>query len=131
ALVSMAPGELVALRDLALLGDVDAHQLVDARGEVVAALAGERLHVDDLAAFAVRDLQGRVAHLARLLLEDRPDELLLRRQLGLALGRYLADQEVARPDLGADANDAPIVEVLEGLLGAVRDVARDLLVAQL
>ena len=68
---------------------------------------------------------------ARLLLEDRADQLLLRGQLGLALRRHLADQEVARPDLGADADDAAVVEVLQGLLGAVGDVARDLLVAQL
>ena len=34
-------------------------------------------------------------------------------------------------DLGADADDAAVVEVAQRLLGAVRDVARDLLVAQL
>ena len=37
ALVPVAPGELVALRDLALLGDVDADELVDARRQVVPA----------------------------------------------------------------------------------------------
>src|SRR5207302_10483565 len=52
-------------------------------------------------------------------------------ELGLALRRDLADQEVARADLGADADDAVLVEVSERLLRAVRDVARDLLVAQL
>ena len=56
----------------------------------------ERLDVDDDAALAVRDLQRRVADLARLLLEDRADQLLLGRQLGLALRRDLADQQVAR-----------------------------------
>ena len=34
-------------------------------------------------------------------------------------------------DLGADADDAAVVEVAQRLLGAVRDVARDLLVAEL
>jgi hypothetical protein len=34
-------------------------------------------------------------------------------------------------DLGADADDAAVVEVCERLLRAVRDVARDLLVAEL
>ena len=131
ALVAVAAGELVALGDLALLGDVDADELVDARRQVVARLARERLHVDHLAALAVRDLEAGVADLARLLLEDRADQLLLGGQLGLALRRHLADEKITRPDLGADADDPALVEVLEGLLRAVRDVTRDLLVAEL
>ena len=79
----------------------------------------------------MRHLQRGVAHLARLLTEDRAQQPLLRRQLGLALGRDLADQDVAGADLGADADDAALVEVGEDLLGDVRDVAGDLLRAQL
>ena len=131
ALVAVAAGELVALADLALLRDVDADELVDARREVVAVVAREGLDVDDDAALAVGHLERGVAHLARLLLEDRADELLLRGQLGLALGRDLADEQVARAHLGADADDAAVVEVAQRLLRAVRDVARDLLVAEL
>ena len=68
-----------------------------------------------------------VLHLARLLAEDRAEQALLRRQLGLALGRDLADEDVAGADLGADVDDALLVEVLEGLLADVGDVAGDLL----
>jgi hypothetical protein len=53
----VAAGELVALGDLALLRHVDADKLVDARRQVVARVARERLDVDDDAALAVRDLQ--------------------------------------------------------------------------
>ncbi len=131
ALVPVAAGELVALGDLALLRDVDPDELVDARRQVVAGVARERLDADDLAALAVRHLEGGVADLARLLLEDRADQLLLGRELGLALRRDLADEQVAGVDVGADADDAALVEVRERLLRAVRDVARDLLVAEL
>ena len=131
ALVAVAAGELVALGDLALGRDVDADQVVDARRQVVAVVAVEGEHVDDDAALAVRDLERGVADLARLLLEDRADQLLLGGQLGLALRRDLADQQVAGDDLGADADDAALVEVAQALLGAVRDVAGDLLVAEL
>src|SRR5256714_433161 len=131
ALVAVAAGELVALRDLALLRDVHAHELVHARAQVVAAVARERLHVDDDAALAVRNLEARVAHLPGLLLEDGPDQLLLRRQLGLALRRHLADEQGAGADLGAHAHDATLVELRQRLLRAVRNVARDLLVAEL
>ena len=131
ALVAVAAGELVALGDLALRRDEDADELVDARRQVVAARAVEGLDVDDDAALAVRHLEARVADLAGLLLEDRADELLLGRQLGLALRRDLADEEVAGADLGADPHDTALVELRERLLRAVRDVARDLLVAEL
>src|SRR5207248_6779474 len=94
-------------------------------------VARERLDVDDDTALAVRDLERGVAHLARLLLEDRADELLLRRQLGLALRGDLADEQVAGVDLCTDADDAALVQLRERLLRSVRDVARDLLVAEL
>jgi hypothetical protein len=54
-----------------------------------------------------------------------------RGQLGLALGRDLADEHVAIANLGADADDAALVEVGQDLLGDVRDVPGDLLGAQL
>ena len=104
-LVAVAAGHLVADADLALGGDADADQLVDAGQQLVAALAVELANVDDLAALAVRQAQARVLHLARLLTEDRAQQALLRGQLGLALGRDLADQDVARLDLGADVDD--------------------------
>ncbi len=131
ALVAVTAGELVTVGDLALLGDVDADQLVHARGKLVALLAVEDAHADDLADLAVGHLQGGVADLAGLLAEDRAEQALLRGQLGLALRRDLADQDVAGDDFGTDADDAALVEVGEDLLGDVRDVPGDLLGAQL
>ncbi|CAB4967503.1 unannotated protein [freshwater metagenome] len=131
ALVAVAAGQLVALGDLALLGDVDADQLVDAGRQLVAVLAAEDADADDLAGLAVRDLEAGVADLAGLLAEDGAQQALLRGQLGLALGRHLADEDVAVADLGADADDAALVEVGQDLLGDVRDVPGDLLGAEL
>ena len=91
----------------------------------------ERADADDRAGLAVRHLQRGVPDLARLLAEDRAEQPLLRGQLGLALGRDLADQDVAGDDLGADPDDAALVEVGEHFLADVRDVAGDLLRAQL
>ena len=131
ALVAVASGELVAVGDLALLGHVDADQLVDAGGQLVVLLAGEHPNADDLAGLAVRHLERRVANLAGLLTEDGTQQTLFRGQLGLALGRDLADQDVAVADLGADADDAALVEICQHLVGDVRDVPGDLLGAQL
>ena len=131
ALVPVAAGHLVADRDLALLGDRHPDQAVDAGLEVVVELASELADLDHLAALAVGQAQGAVLHLASLLAEDRPQEALLRGQLGLALGRDLAHEDVAGADLGADVDDALLVEVLEGLLADVGDVAGDLLGAEL
>ena len=58
ALVAVASGELVALvADLALLGDVDLHQLIDAGLHLVVFVAAVDLDVDDLAGLAVGNLQ--------------------------------------------------------------------------
>ena len=66
-----------------------------------------------------------VAHVAGLLAEDRAQQLLFRRQLRLALRRHLADQDVARLDGRADADDAALVEVAQVAFTDVRDVAGD------
>ena len=98
ALVAVTSGHLVALQNLTLLRDVDADQMVDAGRELVAVFAREDLDVDDLALFAVRNFERGVAHFARLLAEDRAQQALLGRQLGLALGRDLADEDVFRDE---------------------------------
>ena len=89
--------------------------LLDRLGAVVLldALAGEDLHADDDALDARRADERGVADVAGLLAEDRAQQLLFRRQLRLALRRHLADEDVARLHVGADADDAAVVEVAQ------------------
>ena len=121
--------------DLLVARALEAHALVvlDVLGAVVllGALAGEDAGVDDDAAHARGDAERAVADVAGLLAEDGAEQLLLGGELRLALRRDLADEDVARLHLGADADDAALVEVLEGLFADVRDVARDLFLAEL
>src|SRR5207249_9309062 len=131
ALVAVTAGHLVALGDLALLGDAHSHQLVDARRQLVVLLAREDSDVDDFARLAVWNTERAVLYLARLLTKDGAQQALLGGQLGFALGSDLAYQDVARANLGPDVDDAPLVEVLEAFLADVGDVARDLLGTQL
>ena len=93
----VAAGELVTDADLALLGHVHPHELVDAGRQFVAVVTVEHLDVDDLADFAVRHLEAGVADFAGLLAEDGPQQALLGGQLGFALRRHLADEDVAGP----------------------------------
>ncbi|MBK7124864.1 MAG: hypothetical protein IPH65_02925 [Dehalococcoidia bacterium] len=127
----MAAGHLVAFAELAALGDADADELVHSGREAFVVRAVEDLNLDDLAFFAVRDAQAGVLHLARFFAKDGAEELLLGRQLGLALGRDLADEDVAFADLGADADDAILIEVAQAFFADVRDVAGDLFGAEL
>ena len=105
--------------------------MVDAGRELVAVFAREDLDVDDLALLAVRNFQTRVANFARLFAEDCAQEPFLGGQLGFALGRNLADEDVLGAHFGADANDAALVEILERVLTDVGNVARDLFGPQL
>ena len=101
------------------------------RVECCDVLARGDLHADNDAGRPGRDGERGVADISRLLAEDSPEKALLRGELGLALRRHLADEYVARLDFGADADNAVRTEVLEGLLALVRNVAGDLLWAEL
>ena len=93
--------------------------------------AREFLRVDHDAFHARGDFERIVLHVFAGPAEDGVQQFFFRRQLGLALGRDLADQDVARPDVGADADDAVFVEVAQGLFADVGNVAGELLAAQL
>ena len=114
---------------VAVLGEALDLLALDRHGALVLldAVAVEDAHLDDRAGDARRHAQRRVAHVGGLLAEDGAEQLLLRRHRALALRRDLADQDVAGLHLGADIDDAGLVEVLQRLFRDVRDVARDLL----
>ena len=93
--------------------------------------AAEPLGVDHDALDARGDLERVVLDVLAGAAEDRVQQLFLGGQLALALGRDLADQDVARLDVGADPDHAVIVEVAQRLLRDVGDVASELLAPQL
>src|SRR5262245_7474366 len=95
------------------------------------AVAVEYAHLDHGAGDARRQFERGVAHVGGLLAEDGAKQLLLRRHRALALGRDLAHEDVARIDLGADIDDARLVEILERLFRDVGNVAGDFLRAEL
>src|SRR5699024_38270 len=123
--------ELIAVLDLALLGDVDADHLVNTSGEVVVVLTGEDAHADDLAGLTVRNGHGRVANRAGLLTEDGAQLALRRAQLRLTLRGDLRDADVSVAAVRTDADDTALIKVSKDVLGDVRDVAGDPLRAPL
>ena len=131
ALVAVTACHLVAHLDLTALGDIHPDHHVDAGAQLVAVFTGENLGIHNDAALAVGDLQRGVPDFPGLLTEDSPQQPLLGGEVGLALGGDLAHQDVAGADLGADADDAVLVQVLQGVLAHVGDIPGDLLGAQL
>ena len=127
ALVAVPAGHLVAFLELALGGDEHLDHFLHAGGQVVVGGALQALHVDDGALDAVGHAQGGIPDILGLLAEDRVEQLELGGRLGLALGRDLSDQDVAGLDLGADADDALGVQVVQALLAGVGDVPGDAL----
>ena len=95
------------------------------------AFAREDLHIDDDAFDSRRTDQRRIANVAGLFAEDRAKKFLFRRQLRFAFGRDLADQNIARLDIGADADDAGLVQILQERFADIRNVARDFLRTEL
>ena len=125
--------EQVVLEDALLVGQILANPLElglldrERARVLLDAVAGEHAHVDHRAVHARRHAQRGVLHVGGLLAEDRPQQLLFRRELGLALRRHLAHQDVARAHFGADEGDARLIELGERGVAHVRDVGRDLL----
>ncbi len=87
--------------------------MIYARRQFALFVAREDLDLDHLATLAVRHTERGIFHLARLLAKDRAQQLLFRRQFGFALWRDLADQNVAGAHLGADVNDAMLVQMAQ------------------
>ena len=75
--------------------------------------------------------EGGVLHVGSLLAEDGSQEPLLGRKLRLALRCDLSDEDVAGLHFGTDADHAIGTKILQGFLTDVRDVAGDLLGAEL
>ena len=94
------------------------HFLLDLLGALVffLSLAAEDTYVHNGAFNTRRARERSVANVAGLLTEDGTQQLLFRRQLGFALGRYLADEDVIVPNLSADANDSRLVQVTQRVL---------------
>src|SRR5690606_8738030 len=93
--------------------------------------AREDPHLDDGPGNTRRHPQRGIAHVGCLLPEAGPQQLPFRRHRRLALRRHLADEDVTGVHLGADVDNARLAEVAQGILTDVRDVAGDLLLAQL
>ncbi len=110
---------------LVLLETADLFVLDDLAALILAhAFAGENTHVHDRALDPGRHPERRVPHVAGLLAEDRPQELLLGRELRLALGGDLSHQDIPRLDFGADPNDTAFVEIGQGLVADIGDIPR-------
>src|SRR5438270_7611657 len=89
-------------------------------------LAGEDFHIHHRALDARRAGEGSIAHVAGLFAEDSAQQLLFRRELGLALRRDLAHQNVARLHAGADADDSTLTQVAQRRFAHVGNIARHL-----
>ncbi|MPM20379.1 hypothetical protein SDC9_66808 [bioreactor metagenome] len=127
----MASGHLVTDRNLSLLGNIAAHDLIDTGRHLVSILAVKDFDVDHDAGFAMRNLEGGISDFADFFAENGAQQPFLGRQLSLALRGNLADQNVSGMHFGADTDHARRVEVLSGVLGKAGNIPRDFLVAEL
>ena len=79
----------------------------------------------------MRHLKGGVADFPGLLAEDGAQQTLLRGQLGLALRRNLAHQNISRADLRADTDNTALIQVFQGIFAHARHIAGNLFRSQL
>src|SRR4029079_10864747 len=97
---------------------------------LVLPLSGKYLNINDRTVDSRRACQAGIFHVAGLFTEDRPEKFLLGRELCLALRRYLANEDRARFDLSANADDASLIEIAMHVLAYVGDISSDLFGAE-
>ena len=73
----------------------------------------------------MRNTERGIADFSCLLAEDGAQQSLFCGQLGLALRRDLADEDVTRTDFGTDLDDTVGVQILQRVVADVRDLASD------
>ena len=127
----MTTGHLVADGDLSLLCDIYSDYLVYAGAHLISVAASEDLYIDNYSALSVRDLEGGVSYFSCFFAENGSEESLLRCEIRLALGSDLSDEDVAGSDLGADCDNAALIEILESIVTYARNISRDLLGSEL
>src|SRR5215470_9393704 len=98
---------------------------------LVDAMTVENPHFDDGALDAGRHPQRGIADIGGLFAEDGAQEFFLGRHRAFTLRRYLANQDVAGVNFGADVHDAGFIEILQRLFGDVWNIAGDFLGAEL
>ena len=89
------------------------------------ALAGENLHIDDSSFDAGRSHQRSIPNLSGLFAEDRAEQFFFRRKLCFSFGSHFPDQHIARTHLGADPDDAALIEIPQAGIADIRDIPRD------
>src|SRR5690606_8427269 len=118
---------------LQILADLVQLFLLDRQrtGVTLHAITGEYLDVDNGTLGAGGHAQGGVLDVGGLLTKDRSQQLLFRCQLGFALGRDLADQNVAGANFGAHVDDTRLVQLAQRGFTDVGDIGGDFLWPQL
>ena len=123
ALIAVSPRHLIADGDLALLSNVNANLLINARRHVVIKVASKNVDGNDLSGFAVRNAQGSIANFASLFAKNSAKQTFFSSQFGFALRSDFANENVACAHVGADGDNAVGIEIGKRILSYVGNVA--------
>src|SRR5690554_3860761 len=94
-------------------------------------VTGEYLNVDNRSAGTGRHTLRGIFNVRGLFTEDGTQQLLFRGQLGFALRRYLAHQNVARADFCTDVNNTGLIQLGQRAFTNVRNIRGDFFATQL
>src|SRR2546423_14646769 len=75
----------------------------------------------------MRYAQRGIFHLTCLLTEDSTQQFLFSRRFRLTLRGDLTNQDILRPHLSNDIDEAPLIEVTQSLFSTVGNITLDLL----
>ena len=103
---------------------MNSHQLIHSGLQLVVFTTHQHFDVYDFAFLSVRQLQRGITHFLSFLAKDGANEPLFGGEVGFGLGRDFAHQYIARSHFCAQQHDALIVQIVENIVGHIRNVAR-------
>ena len=118
----MASCQLVTCPQLTLGCDDNFNYLFNARAELVTFGLLEALDIDYCTAHSCRNSAACVLHILGLVTEKCAEKLKLRCGIVLCLRCNLAHQNIVGLDLGTDADNSFLVQILQFLLAYIRDI---------
>ena len=121
-LVTMAACHLIAFRNLTFLSDMYTNLLIYSRRQIIAIVTAEHLNADNFTSLAMRNAQRAITNFTSLFTKDCTKQPFFSSQLSLTFRSYLTNQNVTRANFSADADNTALVQILQRILGYVRQL---------
>src|SRR5690606_13677745 len=123
--VTVTSSHLIAFRDLSLLGNIDAHQLIYSWRQFVTVLPGKHFDIDYDPVGTVWNTKRGITNFSRFFTKDGMQQALFRGKFSYAFWCNLTNENISSANFCTYADNAPLIQITQRLFTDVRNVTRN------